>query len=44
MHVLCTRLQDLTTLRIVDIHGIDEHPQDLSTSDHVAKELKEEAA
>ncbi|KAK9908800.1 hypothetical protein WJX75_003070 [Coccomyxa subellipsoidea] len=38
--------QDLTTLRIVEIHGIDEHShsQDQSTSHHVAKELREEAA
>ncbi|EIE25523.1 hypothetical protein COCSUDRAFT_40742 [Coccomyxa subellipsoidea C-169] len=36
--------QDLTTLRIVDIHGIDEHPQDDSTSGQVAADMKEEAA
>jgi hypothetical protein len=47
MQVVCIGLlQDLTTLRIVEIHGIDEHShsQDQSTSHHVAKELREEAA
>ncbi|BDA41760.1 probable 50S ribosomal protein L21 [Coccomyxa sp. Obi] len=34
--------QDLTTLRIVEIIGIDEHPDNASAVDH--REIKEEAA